>query len=232
MIKTSDAAIFYTDYPVLKYIKSGIKKEKLFVAHNTVEVQPLRMCNEKDIFLFVGTLYRAKGLDLLIESYSELANYLTQCPKLVIVGGGDEYNSILQWVNEKKLNDKIILTGPIYDEDKLAEYFSKAILCISPNQAGLSVQKAMGYGVPFVTKKDAYTGGEIFDIINGKNGILMDDESELYNILLDASNHPQKYYEMGINAKTFYDSNRTIEHMAQGVLDAIDYVLEVTNNGH
>ena len=71
------------------------------------------------------------------------------------------------------MRNNICLTGAIYDEEKLLELFKKAIICISPNQAGLSVQKSMGYGVPFVTSREAFTGGEIFDIT--------DEDSDLIN---------------------------------------------------
>ena len=38
--------------------------------------------------------------------------------------------------------------------------------------------------------------------------------------------HPSKYVEMGVKAKSYYDHHATPAHMAQGAIDAIDYVLE------
>lgn len=83
----------------------------------------------------------------------------------------------------------------------------------------------MGYGVPFVTRRDAITGGEIYHITPGVNGIMYEKDNELTAILIDAANNPQKYVEMGFKAKVYYDNHATVRHMAQGAMDAFDYAL-------
>lgn len=45
--------------------------------------------------------------------------------------------------------------GGVYNDEELVSYFEKAIICIFPDQAGLSVLKSIGYGVPYVMHKDA-----------------------------------------------------------------------------
>lgn len=232
MIKKSDAAIFYSDYPVEKYRKIGIDQRKLFVAHNTVSICNVDYHRTKDSYLFVGTLYKEKGINVLLQEYQRLVKSDNLCPRLVIIGGGAEYEKIQDWITRHELIDKVIMTGPIYDEHILAEYFSRAILCISPVQAGLSVQKAMGYGVPFVTSSNSFTGGERLDIVHGKNGLLFENNQELFEILVDASRNKEKYIEMGKNAKCFYDENRTIQIMANGVIEAVQYALGGLNNGN
>ena len=116
------------------------------------------------------------------------------------------------------------MLGKIFDEQHLCSYFSRSLACISPGQAGLSVLKSMGYGVPFITKKDAITGGEIFNIKNGENGIIYQKDDELTDIILEIGEHRQKFLNMGKNAKEYYDKFRTPEHMAQGISGAIEYV--------
>lgn len=224
LIKCSDATIFYSDYPKEKYQKIGFQSNKLFVAHNTVKVEEINSC-EKNIFLFIGSLYKAKGIEILLKTYQKAKPIVIDMPKLIIIGGGEGYQDILDWVKNNQLEDSIELLGPVYDEKIVSSYFNKAIICISPNQAGLSVQKSMGYGVPFITNKNAYTGGEIFDIENGVNGIKYSNNDELLHILVDAATNKNKYIVMGENAKKYYDKNRTPEHMANVVLEAIDYVL-------
>ncbi len=224
LIKKSDAALFYSDLPVLKYSHSGINKEKLFVAHNTVEVMDTDISEEKDSILFVGSLYRQKRVDILLQSYARVHKSNPHIPKLVIVGDGDERENILRFIEEKGLSHKVELTGGIYDEAVLAPYFKRALFCVSPDQAGLSVLKSMGYGVPYVTHKNAITGGEIFNIITGKTGILMFSFDELDKLIWLAGNKPERYIEMGKNAHKHYRENRTVENMVQGFLDAIFYV--------
>ena len=114
----------------------------------------------------------------------------------------------------------------IYDEKELAQLFSASLLCFSPTQAGLSVPKSMGYGVPFVTRRDAITGGEIYHITPGQNGVVYEKDEDLLPIMLDAMTDSGKYVQMGLEAKKYYDEHATIDHMAQGVIDALHFVLE------
>ena len=82
----------------------------------------------------------------------------------------------------------------------------------------------MGYGVPFVSSKNAITGGELFNVHNGIDGVVMESEDELAAVVKDISENPDKYITMGKKAKEFYDNYRTPKHMAQGLWDAIQYV--------
>ena len=83
----------------------------------------------------------------------------------------------------------------------------------------------MGYGVPFVSTENAITGGELLNVHNGIDGVIMESEKELVDVVSDISKNPEKYIEMGERAMDFYDNNRTPKHMAQGFWDAIQYVM-------
>ena len=224
MIEKADAALFYSSYPVNKYSEMGISKNKLFVANNTVQVLPIEE-REKDIILFVGSLYKAKKIFELLECYRNAHLMCENLPKLVIIGDGDDANPVKAWVTENGFEKEILLPGAIYDEKILSEYFSRAIVCISPDQAGLSVLKSFGYGVPFVTHRDAITGGERLNIENGVNGVLFDSFDEITEIIKDCAERPECYMEMGKSAKKYYDENRTVRQMVNGFLEAIEFVV-------
>ena len=219
----ADALAFYTDYPIKKYEGLGIPRKKMFVAPNTVAVKPTVEEIEKNSLLVIGTLYKEKGIQLLLDVYKELRP-ICKLPLLNIIGGGPNYDSIKKWITENDLQDLISLRGAIYDIDEKAQYFAQALACISPKQAGLTVLESMGYGVPFVSTKDAIPGGELFNVHDGVDGIVMESEKDLSSVVQDISEHPEKYLEMGKRAKEFYDNNRTPQHMAHGFWDAIQYV--------
>lgn len=224
-IKKADAALFYCDYPVEKYAGMGINRNKMFVTNNTVQVRDIDTLGKtKDSFLFIGSLYKQKKIGELLTSYLRAIKKNDKLFKLVIIGEGEEYNNIQKWIEENGLTEKIDLLGGIYDEDVLAKYFARALICISPDQAGLSVLKSMGYGVPYVTNQNAITGGEIFNIKNGENGLLIKDFDELEQIMLDTLVNEDRYLEMGRKAKKHYEQNRRVDQMVEGFLAAIDYV--------
>jgi glycosyltransferase involved in cell wall biosynthesis len=223
--KKADALIFYTDYPIKKYIERGFLKEKMFVAPNTVEVLKNDQTEiTKDSILFIGTLYMQKGLLLLLENYKLAFLQNSNIPVLNIVGGGDEFGNVRDWISSNNLVDKIILHGPVFDIDIKSNFFERAFACISPNQAGLSVLESMGYGVPFVTQKDSITGGERLNIIQNENGILYNNHHELEDIILEITSNPQKYIKMGKNARDFYMKYRKPTDMANGLVNAVEYV--------
>jgi glycosyltransferase involved in cell wall biosynthesis len=226
IFKRADANVFYSDYPIDKYLAAGFKRESLFVANNTVQVDyDESMSYTKNSILFVGTLYKQKKIYELLEAYRQVCKQTDNMLPLNIIGGGDEYDNIKDWIYRYGLGDKVTLTGPIFDQSILQNYFRKAYACISPGQAGLSVLTSMGYGTPFVTKSDAITGGEIFNIKNNVNGVLYSDQSDLANIIADIVKNPVRYTKMGELARAHYKENRTPEKMAQEIINSIDYVL-------
>lgn len=225
IIKHCDGLLFYCDYPREKYSRLGADRNKMFVANNTVYVKPIEN-KTYDRFVFIGTLYKQKKIDALLDNYLEAYKSDNSVLPLDIIGGGDEYSNIEQWIEKNNLKEKVFLAGPIFDDEILADYFSRAVLCISPDQAGLSVLKSMGYGVPFVTFSNAITGGERFNIDNGVNGVLFDDFGQIKDIILDASGNTDKYVEMGRKAKEYYYDCRKISDMAAGFLEAINYNAE------
>jgi len=228
LMNKADSLVFYCSYPVNRYIKDGgVNPEKLFVANNTVYIPEKTVIpKEKKYFLFVGTLYKAKKIFDLLNAYLNASLINIEIQPLVIVGDGDETYNIQNWINDHKLNDKIILKGAIFNNDTLKSIFQDAIACISPGQAGLTVLSSMAYGVPFVTSHNAYTGGEIFNITNGVNGFLYDGSIEtLTSILLKLSKDIKEVAQLGRNAQEYYYEHATLSIMVKGLIDSIEYAI-------
>ena len=173
-------------------------------------------------------MYKEKYIYELIEAFIKAkknfinSNFFT----LDIIGIGEELENIKKLISVNDLEQSVILHGAIYEETVLAGFFNKAIMCVSPGQAGLSVVKSMGYGVPFVTRSTAITGGEKFNITNKVNGLFYDDEEELKQIIVDAVNSPDIFIEMGKRAREHYMSKATIKNMADNVINAINFTLK------
>lgn len=224
----SDALIFYSQYPVERYLKLGYDKNNIFVANNTVDNLIFDIPNTvRDQIIFVGTLYEGKGIIDLLDSYRNSIKYVGRCnmPHLKIIGDGSLKQKIITFICDHNLTDLVELKGPIYDKLQLNKCFENAIACISPKQAGLSVLTSMSNGVPFITTKSAITGGEIFNISHGVNGIILDCCSNLTQTICDIVNNPSYYRKLGFAAHRHYLENRTPQQMAKGLISAVKGVL-------
>ncbi len=225
LIKNSDATVFYSDYPKEKYSKLGADKNKMFVANNTVKVDTELPDRTYDKVIFIGSLYKQKRIDILIDEYKKAYDRNKDIPGLLIIGDGDQKQIIEKMVKDYGLGEKVELLGSITDDKILKGYFTQSIACISPDQAGLSVLKSMGYGVPFITFKNAITGGEIFNIKDGQNGVLLNSLEDISNVLYDITVNKEKYIKYGESAYAFYWENRKPEQMVSGFIDSVNYVL-------
>ncbi len=221
-----DANVFYMSKTKEFWAGTKLKQHKIFIAPNTTAVEPIVVQNKsKKDLLFVGTLYKQKGVEQLLGAFKSALERVESSAKLHIVGDGNMMDELMRYVEQNGLASQVVFYGAIYDEKKLAELFQQSILCISPCQAGLSVPKSMGYGVAFATQKNAITGGEIHHITNGVNGLLYDSSEDLKPLLEDALLNSDVYLAMGERAKEYYDNNATPKMMAQGVIDAVDFAL-------
>lgn len=228
MERRADALIFYAQEAIELHNSRGFKGPKMFVAPNTTTVLKRDMQPDlKDSIMFIGSLYLEKGLQVLLDAYKAAYEENEEIVKLNLVGGGKPLPMIKQWVFDNKLEDGINVLGPIYDNEIKADMFMKTLACISPLQGGLSVLESMGYGVPFITDANAITGGEAFNIEDGKTGLRVEgmNADKLKDIILDISSNKQKYIDMGKCAYEHYWSCRKPEDMAQGVIDAIEYTI-------
>lgn len=223
--RKADAHVFYSDYPIKKYVDNGFKREMLFVAPNTVAVEPIDVNTERTRLLFVGTLYREKGIQFLLSAYLDAYKENSNIPVLDIVGGGPDAEMVKQWIIDNGLQDNIIMHGAIYDRKEKAKYFSRSIACISPQQAGLTVLESMGYGTTFITTVNAITGGEVFNVENGVTGVLVKDVADLKDVLIDIANNRDKYLQIGKQAYKHYWDCRKPEDMAKGLADTVEYML-------
>ena len=224
--RKADANIFYCDYPKIKYTNKGFPHKSLFVENNTVLVEENDQNHyEKSSILFIGSLYKNKGVDVLILNYHKAYVEKKEIYNLVIIGSGSELVALVALVKKLNISHKVFFMGAIYNKNIIEEEFKKAVLCISPNQAGLSVLTSFGYGVPFITHYNSITGGERFNIINMFNGICYYNHNQIQEIILESFENKEKFLKMGENAKSYYKSIRGINTYGEEFSKAIKYVV-------
>lgn len=219
------SSIFYTRETKESFVESGVDPKKLFVANNTFDIGKRVKCYEnksKNSILFVGSLDKRKQNDILIRAFYSIKDKIPLGINLIIIGDGEEKVNLQLLVNKLDLNKRVIFAGKITDTNKLLDFYMQAIVSVSFGQAGLSVLQSLGYGVPFITKKNAISGGEKTNIIPGKNGFFCEDNIySLENCLLKLCLEIDFARKLGKHAYNYYSEFCTIENMAQGFIDAI-----------
>ena len=107
-----------------------------------------KITNEDVVLVFSGTIVRRKGIELLLEAFSEIKN---KSVKLIIVGSGDAaYMQELKNLTEKlSINNKTIFTGFV-KKNEVKNFFSAAELGVWPGNNSVSIMEAMACKLPIV----------------------------------------------------------------------------------
>ncbi|MBU4536312.1 MAG: glycosyltransferase [Euryarchaeota archaeon] len=155
---------------------------------------------EEKIILYLSRLYYTKGLDILIQSISEILEDHSLI-RLVIAGPDDHYQAKLEeMISQLKLEDRVIITGPLYGKKK-DEAYRDADIFVLPSQTesfGNVVVEAMASYNPVVVTR---TCG-VSEWLNPHNSVVINyDKLELKRALLDLINDNDKRIKMSHKAR-------------------------------
>ena len=157
-------------------------------------------CNCK-IIGFVGRLSEVKNICVLIKAYKIILENFKNS-KLIIVGSGNQYSSLMELVRELNLCENVIFAGnrdDIYKFYNLFDIFSMTSLM---EGTSLSLLEAMSSGLPSVVTN---VGGNTKIITNGVNGCLVNGEDYMGIALsvLNLLNNDILYNTISCNSRNF-----------------------------
>lgn len=241
----STAVMFYNQAAAAQYIQTGLPKEKVFVALNSLYQTPIAEAREywlqhKDelsqfqrsrgldgrrVLLFVSRLHPGRRVDLLLQA---LVNLRSEFPTAltVVIGDGD-YRQVLEAsARDLGVAENVLFLSGIYDERELGAWFMSAEVFVFPSCIGLSLLHAFGYGLPVVTSdRLSRQNPEIEALKTGENGFLYKDEdaTALAECIAHLLRDSQLRNRMSNNALLTVQEEYTIEHMCEGMLSAMEY---------
>lgn len=103
--------------------------------------------------LFLGRLHFKKGLDLLIPAFAQLQAKMPAAHLVIVGPDNDGYGiNVRRWVSERKLQNAVHFTGPLYGSDIVQAYTDADVFVLSSytENFGMTVVEAMACGVPVV----------------------------------------------------------------------------------
>lgn len=206
----------------LKSLANMSPKANFTIGVNSVEIDNSKLeFKDPTSIVLIGTLNERKKIDIIIKMMPELIKY-SEVLKFEIVGDGPCRKALEELVEKLDILDRVIFHGASSDPLFLAKLYSRAIIEVSPGQAGLSVPTALGHSTPFATMFNAISGGETDSIVHGYNGFIANNEGELLAQLISVVKDRALVDKMKENSLRFYNENLTVLNMVSGFEEAIN----------
>jgi len=135
ILKNAAKVIALTPYECKQYMDAGVPRERIEIIPNGFDFYNVPFPVEKGTFkkkygiefnqkiiLFLGRINEIKGIDLLIESFSEVSKEIKDCV-LVIIGPDDGFLPVLKrQIFKLKIQNRVFFTGPVYGNEKFYAY--------------------------------------------------------------------------------------------------------------
>ena len=177
--------------------------DRVEVIPNPVTYYPPDVPVHKDNYyriVCVGRLDEQKGIDLLIESFAQIAS---KCPQwhIDIYGSGDDEVLLRQMITDRNLQERIIIHAPttnIYKEYQISDFL---VLSSRYEGFGLVLLEAMSCGIPCVAFRCKYGPEDVIE--DQKTGLLVDNGNiqDLGDKMLWMIHHPKERLQMGQAAR-------------------------------
>jgi glycosyltransferase involved in cell wall biosynthesis len=250
MLRKADAAVFYGPTAREHYISLGFDPARLFVAPNAIDQRAISEArsrwlsdpaaldafrdsegiHDRPLILFISRLEWTKMPEVAVDALAILSRHHPQAV-LAMIGSGSSEALLKERIAERRLQDRVVLLGPIYDEDRIAPWALSATCLVHPGGIGLSLFHAFGYRLPVITTNNPVPHGpEVEGLVEGVNGLRFrhgdaDDLARQVRRLIEDRPFRERLAD-GALATITGPTGRNIPAMVAGFLEAIDFAAE------
>lgn len=180
----------------------------------------------KFLILFLGRIHKKKGIDLLLEAFSDLRHKFSRS-HLLIAGPEEEktYSSRLRrFVRARNLTDVVTFLGPVFGQAKKELLADADLFVLSSRDEGLSIAilEAMAAGLPVILTqgcnfREAESAGAGF--------VVAYDAGELSRAMGCIAGDEWLAKRMGINGRNLVMSNYGWDQIAAKVSAVYEEVI-------
>jgi glycosyltransferase involved in cell wall biosynthesis len=242
LMKRSDALIAVSKYTVDELTDLyGIKKEKIHVIYNGVDVKKFKprpdkaelrkefgLEEDKKIVLFVGRLYHRKGLETLLRSIPPVLKEFDNV-KFAISGKGfkKKEENLKNLAKELDIEDYVKFLGYVPDE-KLPRLYSASDIFVLPaiyENFPFAILEAQSTGLPVISTN---VGGIPEFLVDNENGFVIEprDPKQLTQKLLTLLQNPKFAKEMGNRGRKLIEEKFDWRIITAQVIDLYHKLLE------
>lgn len=184
------------------------------------EKSRLNIGDSNNVGIFCGSLYREKELGFLIQATKIVREAIPDF-HLIVIGAGPDRQTIVDSVASCPW---IHYLGAITGRERLV-YFRMSRLMLNPGLLGLHILDSFALGVPVVSTTTALHSPEIAYLQNGKNGLLVEKDADVYAAAAVKMFRDEHAYQ-GMRRTARADADKyTVENMvsnfARGIREAL-----------
>ena len=240
----ADVLLFYSQGPARTYVERyGWDQNRVVVASNALDQTAIKAARSewlsnrdkliqfkekhgldgRPVILMCSRLEVANRADLLLRATARLLESIPDV-KVLVVGTGDAEPDLRRLSQELDLGDRVKFVGPVYDEKELAPWFMSADVYCYPQNIGLSLLHAFGYGLPVVTSDRLETHNPEIEALkpcaNGllyRHGDIQDLADSLQRLLTDK----ELRNELSEGARRTVSDEYSLGRMVDGFVEAI-----------
>ncbi|MGW7685867.1 glycosyltransferase family 4 protein [Kribbella sp. NPDC054772] len=219
------AYIFISDSQRRLMAEMDFDLERTFVKHNIVPYDgPVGGPRQRQV-TYVGRLDAAKGAPLLMKGWDAYrAAAGDDALRLVIAGGGPMLDQVKAWAAERP---SVELRG-LMSKPEVFQLIAGSRAVVLPSEweetFGLVVVEAMAVGVPPL----ASGHGSFPELItDGVDGALFDpgEPDGMAKLLLDVDHSPERYAELGRQARKTYENHHRTDQNVERLLDIYRFAI-------
>lgn len=172
-------------------LQNGVDPEK-YKYNVAIEKSMREQCNAKNCMIIghVGSFTKVKNHEFLIDVFEVIANKVSNA-KLLLIGDGEERETIERRVKDKKLQNNVVFTGNVDDVPRFLQMMDVFVFPSIKEGTPFACLEAQAAGVPCVLS----TGISEETIINPDNVVRLDlsvDKMVWVDTIIKCANYGKK----------------------------------------
>ena len=188
LVRSASGYLAYTESGVATIERAGMKRDRIRVLNNTIDLDEEVAAHAKAqsldratlrrgwdiapdavVFTFVGRLLAGKRVEELIRAVGALRKDGVAA-EAIVVGDGPERASLEA---EAKAASWCHFFGAVHDVDSISRIYRASDALVIPGYVGLAVNRGFAHGMPVITIDSDLHSPEIDYVQTGANGLVL-----------------------------------------------------------